>query len=168
MMIGLISDTHIPSAGKAPPSQVREAFRGVDLILHAGDLHVLSVLDWLEETAPVLACRGNGDIWLPEDHRLKETQVITVDGLRIGLSHDLPLPEEPPWRTLKNIMARYFGSPVDVIVFGDTHVEGIETYKGVLLVNPGSPNLPHNIKKLGTVALLEVKDGKAEAHIVAL
>jgi len=168
MMIGLISDTHIPSAGKAPPSQVREAFRGVDLILHAGDLHVLSVLDWLEETAPVLACRGNGDIWLPEDHRLKETQVITVDGLRIGLSHDLPLPEEPPWRTLKNIMARYFGSPVDVIVFGDTHVEGIETYKGVLLVNPGSPNLPHNIKKLGTVALLEVKNGKAEAHIVAL
>lgn len=168
MMIGLISDTHIPSAGKEPPLEVREAFRGVDLILHAGDLHVLSVLDWLQEIAPVLACRGNGDSRLPEDHRLKETQTVTVDGLRIGLSHDLPLPEEPPWRTLENIMTRYFGSPVDVIVFGDTHVEIIDTYKGVLLVNPGSPNLPHNVEKLGTVALLEVKNGRAEARIIHL
>lgn len=168
MMIGLIADTHIPSAGKEPPLQVREAFHGVDLILHAGDLHVLSVLDWLQETAPVLACRGNGDIWLPEEHRLKETQVVTVDGLRIGLSHDLPLPEEPPWRTLENIMTRYFDSPVDVIVFGDTHVEFIDTYKGVLLVNPGSPNLPRNVKKLGTVALLEIEDGKAYARIINL
>lgn len=69
MMIALISDTHIPSAGKEPPLEVREAFRGVDLILHAGDLHVLSVLNWLQEIAPVLACRVNGDSRLPEDHR---------------------------------------------------------------------------------------------------
>ena len=61
MRIGLISDTHIPEAGPDMPAQVYEAFRGVDLILHAGDMHIIDVLDWLEGIAPVLGARGNGD-----------------------------------------------------------------------------------------------------------
>src|SRR3989304_6377645 len=70
MRIGLISDTHIPEAGRDLWPQVYDAFLGgnpagprVDLILHAGDMHVTDVLDWLEERVgvPVLACRGNGD-----------------------------------------------------------------------------------------------------------
>ncbi|MBW2622762.1 MAG: metallophosphoesterase family protein, partial [Deltaproteobacteria bacterium] len=61
MKIGLISDTHIPEAGDSLPERVREVFSDVELILHAGDLHVLDVLDWLEQIAPVKAVRGNGD-----------------------------------------------------------------------------------------------------------
>jgi Calcineurin-like phosphoesterase superfamily domain len=53
--IGLISDTHIPVAAKHLWPQVYEAFRGVDLIMHGGDLMVTDVIDWLEEIAPVLA-----------------------------------------------------------------------------------------------------------------
>ena len=48
MLIGLISDTHIPEAASELPPQVYKAFRGVDLILHGGDMHVIDVLDWLE------------------------------------------------------------------------------------------------------------------------
>ena len=61
MRIGLISDTHIPHDAKAIPPQVKEVFRGVDLILHAGDIYLSSVLDELEEIAPVLAARGDDD-----------------------------------------------------------------------------------------------------------
>ncbi len=169
MRIGLISDTHIPSAGKELPPQVAKTFQGVDLILHAGDIHVLSVLDWLQAIAPVLAARGNGDRDLPADPRLKDTHVVEAEGLRIGLSHGLSLPEDPPWRPLSRIMEREFGGRVDVYVFGDTHVEAIETHDGVLMVNPGSPTLPHNlVGKLGTVGLLEIKDGIAEASIIQL
>ena len=55
MRIGLISDTHIPTAGCDLWPRVYEALRGVDLIMHAGDLHDPIVLDWLEELAPVMA-----------------------------------------------------------------------------------------------------------------
>ena len=51
MRIGLISDTHIPENAEILPAQVREAFRNVDLILHAGDIYVVSVLD---EVAAIL------------------------------------------------------------------------------------------------------------------
>ena len=61
MRIGLISDTHIPTAGRDLWPQVYDALRGVDLIMHAGDLHDPAVLDWLELLAPVLAVSGNGD-----------------------------------------------------------------------------------------------------------
>src|SRR5262249_7749204 len=61
MDIGLISDTHIPEAMPELPVQIRQVFADTELILHAGDLHCFAVLDWLEEIAPVLAARGNGD-----------------------------------------------------------------------------------------------------------
>ena len=61
MNIGLISDTHIPEAMPELPVQIRQVFADTEIILHAGDLHCLAVLDWVEEIAPVLAARGNGD-----------------------------------------------------------------------------------------------------------
>lgn len=161
MRLGLISDTHIPSAGKELPSQVSKVFAGVALILHAGDLHILPVLDWLEQIAPVLAARGNGDWELPEDPRLKDSQVIQVAGLRLGLVHGLALPSLS--------LEKVFGGPVDVVVFGDTHIAAIERYRGVLLVNPGSPTFPNNLQlQLGTVGLLDIENGEPRARIVQL
>ncbi len=141
-----------------------EAFQGVELILHAGDLIVLSVLDCLENIAPVFVTRGNGDSGLPPDPRLGETQVLTISGKRIGLCHYLE-----PLGDLQEIMERYFNSAVDIIVFGDTHVATIETCNGVLLVNPGSPSLPRGlVGVLGTVGILDIIDDKVEARIIPL
>ena len=191
MRIGLISDTHIPTAGGDPSTalraslwpQVYDALRDVDLIMHAGDLHDPVVLDWLEELAPVMAVSGNGDYsgWQrtepPTDPRLRESRVLTVDApstgsgrsLRIGLVHDLPLPEAPPQRTLEGLMRHFFGGPVDVIVRGSTHAAGIATLKGVLIVNPGSPTFPdHQSLRLGTVGYLDIEDGHVRPSIVQL
>lgn len=175
MRIGLISDTHIPQAGPDLWPQVYEALRGVDLILHAGDLSVPEVIDWLERVAPVLAVAGNGDYrgWQrtepPQDPRLPESRVLSVDGLRIGLVHDFPLPEAPPLRTVEGLMDHYFGGPVDVIVRGSTHAAEITTVKGVLVVNPGSPTFPrHQRLQLGTLAFLEIEGGRPRASILQL
>ena len=61
LRIGLISDTHIPEARDELWPQVFDVFKGVDLILHAGDIHDLIVLDQLADIAPLWAARGNGE-----------------------------------------------------------------------------------------------------------
>ena len=62
-----------------------EALEGCDLILHAGDLSVPSVLDDLGQVAPVVAVRGD------HDHlsglRLPKSTVVVAGGHRIGLTH---------------------------------------------------------------------------------
>ncbi|MBF8266334.1 MAG: metallophosphoesterase family protein [Dehalococcoidia bacterium] len=167
MLVGLISDTHIPQAAKYMPPQVKEAFKNVDLILHAGDIYQLSVLDELEQIAPVLAARGNGDTKLPPDPRIKESQVLTLDGMSLGMTHSVEYPE-PPWCTIEKAMEREFGGPVEIIVSGDTHVAIVESYKGILIINPGSPTLPNGMYQLGTVGLLEISAGRVEARIIQL
>jgi putative phosphoesterase len=174
--IGVIGDTHYPEAGPLW-DEAYAAFRGVDMILHAGDLHTTDVLDWLERRCgvPVLAVRGNGDDGgggrpiCPDDHRMKPVQVLTIEGARIGMVHDATLPEWPPHRTVESIMAHHFGARVDVLVHGDTHVEEVAELRGVLFVNPGSPTFPRNFtRRLGTVAFLEIDGGKSSAWIEQL
>jgi len=173
MKIGLISDTHIPEAMPELPQQVRAIFNGMDLILHAGDLHSLDVLDWLEEIAPVLACRGNGDEGsggrevVPEDPRLRDTVVTTAAGYTLGLVHDVLDPEEFPQWPIERTMEHYFSRRTDMIICGHTHVENITRYSEVLIINPGSPTFPHNYAaQPGTVAVLELEANRGGAVTV--
>lgn len=176
MRIGLISDTHIPEAMPTLPAQVRDIFAGVELILHAGDLHCLAVLDWLETIAPVRAARGNGDEGsggrevVPEDPRLQEAQVVTHHGWTLGMVHDVLDPEEMPHWPIERTMQRYFGRPVDLVICGHTHVERIQRYGEVWVVNPGSPTYPHNLQaQPGTVGILQLEEtGNAEVVIYDL
>src|SRR6516165_11578364 len=100
MKIGLISDTHIPQACEHLPREVFDAFRGVDLVMHAGDVYVNRVLDELSVIAPVIAALGNGDegldghqFKLAPDHRVSTAHLIEAEKLRIGLAHALPTPD---------------------------------------------------------------------------
>ena len=154
MKIGLIADTHIPEAGESLPEMIYEVFRDVDLILHAGDLHVLDVLEWLERIAPVKAARGNGDDGssgrppIPEDPRLLPVHILEIESVRIGLAHGVPDPEDITWLSLETIMGRIFGGPVDVIVCGSTHVPHVKHLDDVLMVNPGSSTFPNNQNRI--------------------
>jgi hypothetical protein len=173
MRIGLISDTHIPEARASLWPQVFDAFEGVDLIFHAGDIHELHVLDALEKVAPVYAARGNGEDGSagrpvqPQDPRVRYAWRLELGGVIVGLTHYVPVPERPPNLTLARWVERFFpdGAP-DVIVSGDTHVERIERLQGVLCVNPGSPTYPHHHDtQLGTIGFLDLHGGRANASI---
>ena len=175
MRIGLISDTHVPEAGERLPGEVFDLLAGVDMVMHAGDMHIIDVLDWLEVIAPVVGARGNGDgdgfrpPFPDDDPRVKHAHVLELEGARVGLIHGFPLPDDTPWVTTETLMDRYFGGAVDVIVFGDTHIAHVErTVGGVLMVNPGSPALPRNIREPGHVGVLTIEDGEASAEILAL
>ncbi len=173
MRIGLISDTHIPEARQALWSQAFVAFEGVDLILHGGDMHDLSVIDELEKVAPIHVARGDGDDGgggrpvQPEDPRIKEVWTLDLGGLAVGLTHALPIPEMPPSMTVARALDRLFPERrPDVVVYGDSHVEAIGVFDGVLCVNPGSPTYPHNYDtELGTIGFLDIESGVPKASI---
>ncbi len=173
MRIGLISDTHIPESREELWPQVFDAFRGVDLILHAGDLHELRVVDELNEIAPIYVARGNGDDGsggrpaVPDDERLREAWSLELGGLVVGVTHVVPVPEMLPHLTLERSIARHFPDrKPNVIIYGDTHVESIDMVDGILCVNPGSPTFPHNLEmQLGTIGFLEIEGDRANASV---
>jgi putative phosphoesterase len=164
MRIGLISDTHIPDVVEGIPQQVAEAFNGVDLILHAGDIAVIRVLDELENIAPVLASRGDDDYQL-KDKRIKEVQNLTLDGLSLYLIHSSQY-----WASdlIKQPEEHDLDKAPDIVVFGHTHRDVIETIGDSLLVNPGSATFPYYQLRSGTVAILTIESGVADARIVQL
>lgn len=171
--IGLISDTHLPEARKELWPQIYDAFENVDLILHAGDVHEFFVLDELEKLAPIYAARGNGDDGgggrpvQPEDPRVKYAWLLELEGVWVGLTHYVPVPERPPNFTLERWIERFFPERTpDVIISGDTHREQIVSLNGVLCVNPGSPTYPHNYDtQFGTLGYLRIEDGQASAEV---
>lgn len=61
MRIGVIADTHIPVVAGKLPDEVFAQFRGVDMILHAGDLVTIKVLDSLSKLSKTIAVQGNMD-----------------------------------------------------------------------------------------------------------
>lgn len=167
MRVALISDTHLPSIyrdldGLGP--EAAQFLSTVDLILHGGDIVTRGVLDWCGQFAPVLAARGNHDVF--DDPRLADTQMITLEGWRIGMVHDL----RPVSATPAELAALHFGGEaVDIMIGGDTHVDRLDHSDGIVVINSGSPNLPHHKEtRLGTVALLDLAPGRLRAEILVL
>ena len=114
MRIGLIADTHIPEARRELWPQVFDAFAGVDLILHAGDIHEVRVIDELARVAPVYVARGDGDDGgggrpvQPDHPMLRPGWTLELGGLKVGITHALPIPEMPPRLTVAAALARLF------------------------------------------------------------
>ncbi len=157
MLIGLLSDTHIPDHVKELPSQLKQALHGVGLILHGGDIYTVSILDELECIAPVLAAEGDDDyLSTTKDRRVNKKHILNIEGVTIWLMH------EPSWPPMPA------NEVPNVIIFGHTHEASLKNRGDVLLINPGSPTFPHYRLELGTIGLLTVNSGKAKAEIIQL
>lgn len=151
--IGLISDTH----GLLRPG-VHDAFAGVELILHAGDVEGDEILDELELIAPVEAVLGNCDV--PSKRRLTKAIDREIGGVRIHVSHGHELGAPTPER----LLARY---DADVIVYGHTHRPLVVRFEGQLVVNPGAAG-PRRFDIQPSVAILTISDRAADVQIVPL
>jgi putative phosphoesterase len=164
MLIGLISDTHIPDHAKKLPGQLKEIFHGVGMILHGGDIFAFSVLSELEKIAPVLAAHGDDDSSLMAgDSRVKKKHIIGIDGVTLWLMHERP--KTMP-RVSKEIS--WLDDPPDAIIYGHTHKPLVETQQGILYVNPGSPTFPSYRLEPGSVGLLKIESGEISAEIIQL
>jgi putative phosphoesterase len=156
MKLGIISDTH----GLLRP-EVLPALKGVDQILHVGDVGKITILDELAKIAPVTAIRGN------VDHegacgKLPETEVVFVEdsahrGHYIYMLHDL-----------KTLHLDPAAAKFAAVLHGHTHVPNFFMKKGVLYFNPGSCG-PRRFELPVTVGLLTIgAPGDLKPEIVHL
>jgi len=153
MRVVLIADTHAPRRWKGCPPAVAEELCGADVILHAGDVCVASVLDELAAFAPVHAVVGNNDQPDVAAWGATETLEVDLDGLRVAMIHDAG-----PAKGRTKRMRRRFPD-ADLVVFGHSHIPLDETGDGVRIVNPGSPT-DRRRQPRGTVGVLDIDDGR--------
>jgi putative phosphoesterase len=149
-IIGLISDTHIPRRAACIPSRVYEVFKNVDFIIHAGDLVELSVIDELEQIAPVLAVHGNMDV--PEVYNcLPVLDSMKIFDWKIGVKHDPNILQgtEEMVQTAKQYS-------FNVFVYGHTHSSRVKWEEKTLYINPGSPTDPGSLLNKPSVGLLKI------------
>jgi len=133
----IIGDTHLPRFGRELPGPVVDALADADRILHVGDHTAPFVLGLLEAFAPTDAVAGNND--LPQlVRRLGTTRLVTVEGIRVGMTHG----HLGPGRTTPDRAFHAFAASEprpDAIAFGHSHQPMIERRDGIWLLNPGSP-----------------------------
>jgi hypothetical protein len=155
MRVGVISDTHVPAIARSLPAAIFAVFKGVDLILHAGDLVELSVLDELRAIAPVEAVAGNMDD-SETSLKLPSKKIIPLGKFKAGLIHG-----KYPINRQHEMMRKEF-SNVDLIVYGHSHTPFWGKEDGIYFLNPGSPT-DRQFAPYNSIAILEIGEGlKAE------
>jgi uncharacterized protein len=160
MLIGVISDTHIPERASQIPGKVFETFRDVDMILHAGDLVSKDVKNQLQELAPIKCVQGNMDRYYDLD--LPKREVIDVEGLKIGLDHGEVYPRGDT-QQLKYIAMEM---NVDVLITGHTHWAFIKEVGDFILLNPGTPTVPRMSDP--SVMLIQILNNTLESKIIKI
>lgn len=153
-----LADTHIPRRARVLPEELVPHLKEADLILHAGDLMDLALLDELAAYATVKVVRGNLD---PPEANLPETQEFDFGGARIAMIHDSGRREG----RRKRLRRRF--PEARVVVFGHSHVPFLEDEDDLLLLNPGSPTDKRRQPE-HTFALLHAEGGNVRTELVAL
>lgn len=180
--IGFLADTHSRKPdGSDLPQEVLAAFKGVDLIVHLGDIGRHGILDRLGEVAPVMVPSGDGKGYIRRGTEDQPVKVLALGSLTLGLTFNLAQPDKKiavdgtsitfPDTPLADLLNRRFKEPVQVVAFAGTHVQHQETHEGVLFFNPGSPTLPSDRRgddDLGSVAVLDVRTKAPSVDLIRL
>jgi len=129
----VVADTH----GKPHPAtaqRIREL--EPDVILHAGDIGELQVLDRLAELAPVFAVRGNIDVQTSQVPDVVTLELMDGERMKLRL---LLLHIAVYGPKLRAEVARLAQSErASLVVCGHSHVPFIGRDRGLTLFNPGS------------------------------
>ena len=138
MKLAILSDTH-----NLLRPEVLEQLSGVDAILHGGDISRQSVLDTLQNYAPLYVVRGNNDKEWAE--HIPHDLTLTLEGKTFYMVHKkAEIPKDLPG--------------VDVVIYGHSHKYAQEEKEGILYLNPGSCG-PRRFNQDITMALMEIRDG---------
>ncbi|MGZ9125557.1 MAG: metallophosphoesterase family protein [Candidatus Binatia bacterium] len=149
-IIGVISDTH----GLVRPEAIA-ALKGVELIIHGGDIGKAEVLQSLSSIAPVCAIRGNNDRdgWAK---KLPDVLTLQINGVRVQVIHDVNELESDP-----------NGAELHAVISGHSHKPSVVERDGVLFINPGSAG-PRRFKLPVTVVRLDIHRGSLSSAILEL
>ena len=152
--IGVLSDTHLLELDDRFREKIKRCFADTDMILHAGDLTSLSILEPFDGKE-VHAVHGN--MCGPKTQAtLPATKVIEVGRFTIALIHG--------YGYMHNTEERLFDlfGPVDCIVYGHTHKPVCNRFGPTLMVNPGS------FTATGTFALITIDNNLLKGRILSV
>ena len=155
----VLADTHAPRFWKTVPPALVPLLEQADLILHAGDVCVPSVLDELAAYAPVRVVLGNNDgpdvaAW---NDGVPETLEWEIDGLRVAMIHNSGARQGRGRR-----MRRRFPD-AELVVYGHSHIPMDVVDDGCHLFNPGSPTDTRRQPR-PTAGMLEIEAGALVRH----
>ena len=146
--VGVVSDTH----GLVRP-QLVEAMQGSDLIVHAGDIGGVDVLEELRAIAPLHAVRGNNDKG-PWAEPIPMTEVVAVGGLHLYLLHDIADLDLDPE-----------AAEMAAVITGHSHRPQAEMRGSVLFLNPGSAGPRRFTLPITAAEILVYEDRMEHRHI---
>jgi putative phosphoesterase len=146
--IGILSDTHLARPNEQFRTWVTQCFSGMDMIMHAGDLTGITVLDVFADKK-MHAVHGNMCDYSAYSG-LPAKKVIQVGPFLIGLTHG-----SFPASDIEERLRNEFG-PIDCIVYGHTHQAVCHKVGPTLFINPGSFTTGLRHGRQGTYAVLEV------------
>ncbi len=130
MKAGVVSDTHLRGMTHDFQRIYEEYLSDVDMILHAGDIVSVDVVEFLER-GPFHGVCGNMD---PLEMRavLPDKLVLNIGKYRVALIHG--------WGSSEGLEERIrpLFRDVDVIVYGHSHKAVNHMKDGVLFFNPGT------------------------------
>ncbi|MDD5347536.1 MAG: metallophosphoesterase [Candidatus Omnitrophica bacterium] len=162
MKIGVLSDTHIPERAPALPRKIIEAFKGADMIIHAGDFVDTAVIAELRAVCgDVRAVAGNMD-GSGVRKLFPEKQIIRAGRFSIGVKHGFG----PPDKLIDQMLEAFKSNKVDAIVYGHSHQPCNRYINGILFFNPGSPT-DEVFAPYKSFGIIEIND-TIEAKIVKL
>lgn len=147
MKIAILSDTH----GLLRP-EVVEHLKTADAILHGGDINRQTIVDELQQYAPLYVVRGNNDKEWAET--IPHDLTVTLDGVTFTMVHNR-----------KEVPADLSG--VDVVVFGHSHKYMQEEKDSRLWLNPGSCG-PRRFHQEITMMMAEVENGKIRVEKITI
>jgi hypothetical protein len=160
MRVIALADTHAPRRWRACPPAVASWLRQADVILHAGDVCVASVLDELAGYAPVHVVVGNNDAADVVAWGARPTLEIELATLKVAMIHNAG-PADGRLRRMRSTFPH-----ADVVVYGHSHIPLDARDRGFRIFNPGSPTdrrrQPH-----GTFGVLTIDDCQlVEARLI--
>lgn len=177
--IGVLSDTHIPDRVGALHPDILPTFKkkGVELIIHAGDISSPDVIHQLEQVAPVQAVQGNRDWWRFKE--LPALKVITIKEVKILITHGHGHLFSYIWDKFPNWILGYqferfvkkftkYQTDFDIVIFGHSHHPENRMLDGRLYFNPGSAYDPLRNHSGPSIGLIEIGEGSVSAQIIQL
>jgi len=168
LLIGLISDTHVPSRVPSIPKNIIDDFkkRNVDYVFHLGDFSTIEAYNQLIDTfgkEKVVCILGNMDTGKLRDI-LPEKVELELYGKKIFMTHGTGGPNI----IIKRLNKNHDLSKYDIIIFGHVHRPYNEVWRdGKLYLNPGTPT-DKKFTDINSYGYLRISKEIVEPEIILL
>ena len=172
ILIGLLSDTHVPQRTNALPKVVIDDFKKkkVDYVFHMGDFTSFGVYKNLIDTFGkdrVVAVRGNMDFDSNLKQALPEKLEFKIYDYNVLMLHGMGGPNIIIKRLIKKL--DLLSSDYDIVIFGHTHRPVNEKCNEILFFNPGTTTpIDNKFTVVSSYGYLKISKKKIESEIIYL